>query len=258
MGSWNATDMITHLPIREGEPVRMLVLKYQSGIPHLGSGFCYADDNWQPIGPAISAVYDDYGRPGNIKKDICAAWLGHVLPMNDEILKEISCQFGHKKPSKLDKKISGVERLLSKIDNEYLCLWMVHEKTWQMMMAIKFDSYMEEYLADREEEIKEMMPTPEDNPAVRGMGISIVAAKLYNYCHGANDPLHWVDPEHWDEMVDAIRELSKVKMTMELMRRYFCPMANCGSQNTGYDTHLKLAEFTVEMSRAGVEWEENS
>jgi len=256
MGCWNATDMITHLPIEEGDPIRMLVLKYASGIPHLGSGFCHADDNWQPIGPAITAVYDDCGRPHEIKNDISAAWLEHILPMNDEVLEEISCHFRFEEMTELEKKILAVERLLSKFDDDHLCLWMVHEETWRTMLSVEFDSYMEDRLDKREDDIKESTPLPDDEPAIRRLKITVVAAKLYNYCRGADKALQWVDPERFDEMVDSIRELSRIKTAMELMRRYFCPMASGGSQHTGFDSHLKLAELTAKMSQTGIEREE--
>ena len=61
MGSWNATCMISQMPIIPGMKVRAFFLQATSGkLP--GGDLCSYDDVWSPICPPIRAIYDDYGR----------------------------------------------------------------------------------------------------------------------------------------------------------------------------------------------------
>lgn len=70
MGSWNATDMITQLPIFRKDKVRLFVLsenKYYCCNENT-PGYCEKDDVWEPIG-YVSGNYNDYGSITNIEKD---------------------------------------------------------------------------------------------------------------------------------------------------------------------------------------------
>lgn len=71
MGSFNATCIISNLPIEAGTPVRFLALtasKYHSdGNDHI----CYVAGRWQLRCPPLRAQYNDYGSIEHIKKRLC-------------------------------------------------------------------------------------------------------------------------------------------------------------------------------------------
>lgn len=70
MGCWNGTCMISHLPIMEGDKVKLVVLygHKKEGILANG-GYCYPSDILSPAFLPIEGVYNDYGGIEDIKKD---------------------------------------------------------------------------------------------------------------------------------------------------------------------------------------------
>jgi hypothetical protein len=68
MGCWNQTCMITHTPIRAGDPVRLVVLienQYSGGRVD-STGVCYGHEVWTMVGMPVLGEYDDYGRAENL------------------------------------------------------------------------------------------------------------------------------------------------------------------------------------------------
>lgn len=64
MGSFNATCIVSNLPIEAGTPVRFLALtrsRYNEGNEHI----CYVGGRWQLRGAPIKAEYNDYGTIEN-------------------------------------------------------------------------------------------------------------------------------------------------------------------------------------------------
>src|SRR5574338_745990 len=67
MGSFNATCIVSNLPIEAGTPVRFLALtrsQYNEGNEHV----CYVGGRWQLRGAPIKAEYNDYGTIENWEK----------------------------------------------------------------------------------------------------------------------------------------------------------------------------------------------
>lgn len=69
MGSFNATCIVSGLPIEAGTPVRFLALTenaYHRGNEHV----CYVTGRWQLRCPPVRALYNDYGSVEKIKKGL--------------------------------------------------------------------------------------------------------------------------------------------------------------------------------------------
>lgn len=69
MGSFNATCIVSNLPIEAGTPVRFLALTrsaYNEGNEHI----CYVGGRWQLRGAPIKAEYNDYGTIENWEKSV--------------------------------------------------------------------------------------------------------------------------------------------------------------------------------------------
>jgi hypothetical protein len=71
MGCWNGTCMISNLPIRHREKVKLVFLysPYSEATLNNSGGFCYSNGLLRPAFFPISGEYDDYGTIENIQKD---------------------------------------------------------------------------------------------------------------------------------------------------------------------------------------------
>src|SRR5512140_3497244 len=67
MGSFNATCIISGLPIEAGTPVRYLALT-QNNTNKPNGHSCYVHGRWQLRCPPLKAQYNDYGSIEHIKK----------------------------------------------------------------------------------------------------------------------------------------------------------------------------------------------
>lgn len=67
MGSFNATCVISGLPIEAGDKVRFLALT-QNRYNEPNGHACYVTGRWQPRCPPLRASYNDYGSIEHIKK----------------------------------------------------------------------------------------------------------------------------------------------------------------------------------------------
>ncbi len=78
MGSFNATCIISGLPIEAGDPVRFFLLtssKYRRGNEHI----CYVSGRWQLRGAAIRAKYNDYGSIEDLEESLTTRALFEAL-----------------------------------------------------------------------------------------------------------------------------------------------------------------------------------
>jgi len=66
MGSFNATCIVSNLPIEAGTPVRYLALVRNAFEPEGNRHICYVTGRWQIHGVPIQAQYNDYGSVENI------------------------------------------------------------------------------------------------------------------------------------------------------------------------------------------------
>jgi|GEM_PF-1070867 len=60
-GYWDGTCAITHLPIKQDDPVRMILLTENNYGPDMGGGFCYPTQLTTPQFCSIKGVYDGRG-----------------------------------------------------------------------------------------------------------------------------------------------------------------------------------------------------
>lgn len=67
MGSFNATCIVSNLPIEAGTPVRFLALARNAYNVDGNDHACYVTGRWQLYGVPIKAEYNDYGSVENIK-----------------------------------------------------------------------------------------------------------------------------------------------------------------------------------------------
>jgi len=69
MGSFNATCIVSNLPIEAGDPVRFLALT-ESDLNRSNEHCCYVTGRWQPRTAAIRACYNDYGSIEKIQEGL--------------------------------------------------------------------------------------------------------------------------------------------------------------------------------------------
>ena len=250
MGCWNGTDMVTHLPIMYREKVRCVVLKHQGDQPDCG-GYCYADDAWELVGPAIQAEYNDYGCVQNVVPGVAANWLEHILPLSDEAKEELK---GYGEKDIMHEKLSAVERGLSFIGEKQLCLWMVHEETWQLLQKVKGECWGE-FLESRVEKLLEAVLVEKDDGGISRLKRQTAIQNVFGHDHYAHDVLRWVKEEDYPEAVAELVEMRKAKNVMYLTRRYFSPMACAGGQHTVWEAHKMIAELTLKRAKAGIKAE---
>lgn len=72
MGSFNATCIISNLPIEAGTPVRFVNLVRSTFHPDGNDHRCYVTGRWHLRGPAIRAQYNDYGSIEKIQDGLAA------------------------------------------------------------------------------------------------------------------------------------------------------------------------------------------
>lgn len=70
MGSWNATCMVSNLPIEYGDDVKVIILKSKRSKTYKEmpeeSSFCYSDTLYSPLFLQFDAKYNDYGAVQDI------------------------------------------------------------------------------------------------------------------------------------------------------------------------------------------------
>ena len=272
MGCWNGTDCITGMPIFAEDPIRMLALKQGSVQPSLGSGFCYPYEMWYPIAPAISGLYDDYGCIMDIKDDAVARYLFQTLPISEEAKEEV-----HDYADDLVGKLSAVERGVVKIpltgfmeDHDIdsgLVEWMVHEKTWDLLLDMKLEFYSNGSIEERAQVLKGIVEECGVEGKDRSGWESDVLIKwqmraeisrLIDFNSPSrgffNDALYWaIKMSCSSEMIDAIAEVQKVTWLMGSLRRYFAPIAGAGSQCEELEKHRALAEMVLNQCDEKIE-----
>jgi hypothetical protein len=69
MGSFNATCIVSNLPIEAGDPVRFLALT-ENDLNRSNEHCCYVTGRWQPRTAAIRACYNDYGSIEKIQEGL--------------------------------------------------------------------------------------------------------------------------------------------------------------------------------------------
>ena len=239
MGCWNATDMVTGLPIMSEDPVRFFVLMQNL---REDDSACYPDDFWSPVGFAAQGAYNDYGNVEGVKDGLAAAWLTHLLPMDESMAQEIqSC--GSEKAPELERKLLAVERGLAKLDGKPLTLWMTREQTWEKMLQVEREDRESEgygeFLKKQLESLRKLARLGnEEDTFILGLPMNLFGtneciAKLWS----------WVEKERREELINHLEEHHHFIGAMGLLRRYFCPIAASGSQNTSWKAHLEIARM---------------
>lgn len=69
MGSWKGTCMLTNLPIKHDDKVKLILLKTNFGEGISSSSFCYSNGLMTPAFLSISGKYDEGGMINEIDKD---------------------------------------------------------------------------------------------------------------------------------------------------------------------------------------------
>jgi hypothetical protein len=97
MGCWNGTCALTNLPIMDGDPVALYIMKKSYGFSQGGNGggFCNANQYYKPLPYVVYGNYNDYGCLEDIVKG--DSW---------EILEEYFKRF----PSEEEDIIRNIER----------------------------------------------------------------------------------------------------------------------------------------------------
>ena len=79
MGSWNATCLLSNLPIIYNEPIKLipLVKKEERELNYIGS--VYPNDTWEPMWMVLEGRYNDYGSICDVQQNSFTKKLFEVL-----------------------------------------------------------------------------------------------------------------------------------------------------------------------------------
>jgi len=272
MGCWNGSDCITFLPIRYGDPIKLLILKQHLTQPSRGSGVCYTHDLWYPIATAISGKYDGYGCIKNIKENAVSRYLFNILKVGDNIKDAVPDY-----ENNIVGKLNAVERGVVKLANSHYSMydidshlneWMVHESTWKLLKSFKYTSYENKTVNSYANIIKKCIKVnniegkedwKEDRPLKWEMKTNILNLLDFNSpnCNFLCEAIDWSILNFCStEMINCIVELKNVTLTMDAMSRYFAPISGAGGQYEDYEKHKLFAEMIIKQCKEKIQ--ENS
>jgi hypothetical protein len=80
MGSWEETCMVSQLPIRYEDPVKLFLLQQVRKLSENGGGYTMSSPIYEVMCPPLTGYYDDYGRIDGIEEDTSFQLLAHILP----------------------------------------------------------------------------------------------------------------------------------------------------------------------------------
>lgn len=81
MGSFNATCIVSNLPIEAGDPVRFLALARSKYHPDGNDHVCYVSGRWHIHGVPLKAKYNDYGVVEDLEDSFTTRTFFHTLSL---------------------------------------------------------------------------------------------------------------------------------------------------------------------------------
>lgn len=207
MGCWNGTCMVSNLPIRQSEKVKLIILKNKGENLNV-SGTCHSTDIMEPAFFPISGVYNDYGSIENIIEDLNYHYIDNYFKNKYFKIKADDEEV----ETSLESIIEGIERGNSysqmqvivkeggKWENANYAFVFIREDIWNYII----DNHIGEYWNQNDEEVKK--------------GIHRVSAETYfNYLY--NTLISEI--QHNNTIVDDRERMLANFGTNDKMRAFF-------------------------------------
>lgn len=273
MGCWNATCMISNLPILSGEEVKLIILHNPYNKKNLlakSSGYCNIYDLLKPAFFSIDGEYDEYGTIENIKEDFnflsIFNYLKNVYP---SIFIEEYNKVEEKKDWTMDDLISGIERgHLKDINYSFV---LIRKDIWDFIIK----NHKEEYsydgldLNDRchkdffeyiqtfkdienlknEKRFSEAMIKSfslRDKINFQALNFKIIDEKILN-----ND-------EFQNSLFTSWKEMIIVESFLESIRKGWMIQAGAGSQSSKWNSYILLSSKINEICEEKINYEEEN
>lgn len=254
MGSWNATCMVTNLPILAGDPVvaQIIVAEPFSDPLKSAADSNYPHDRFVPVGWPLRAKYNDYGYIDDIEQSVYADdtldyLRKHLIerPLGENKYHDHEVTKDKLSWNSLDRWFHGKRVLLTNPisfgGKEYakqrsVGLVMIHASVYKAMAA-----YREDWRPyDPEEAIREALTMPRD----RGLDF-IARDKLRRYTreHEMNSPFDLIDNgADPGETTRRLAEMAHFDIALNLSRRQWIPTSGAGAQSEEWDLFRRIAE----------------
>lgn len=250
MGSWYETCGLSNLPIVDGDPVRLVIMRYRNIAHrdgHWGSGFCYPTDLWTPV-LALKGTYGDYGRLAEPKLTQWARCflLSEGLDPDNETLNaflqslEGGANLKHGRVffhEDIWKSIHGVAVPPGAVKSYF----RAQGRQYLRQLRASFD------VLQIHEAEKALYSIPFDDRFIENPIARAVAMKGDFGCDLAYVQL-WlferftravkIDP--FFPLIDQISQLVAVDAAMSRLRKFWSPQCGAGNQEDDIDSHLVL------------------
>lgn len=256
MGCWNATCMVTNLPILVGDPVVCQVIAAAPFADPLKSAgdTCYAHDRFQPVGWPLRAKYNDYGYIQDIEEGIYAddtlAYIRRHLierpqgenEYHDHAVRKVALSW-----EALDDWFHGKRVLFTNPGAgaypEYpkqrsVGMVMIHQSVYEAMALYQGNWGWR----DIQPEIQRLLAGPKGDGLIGELDRISAKGKLGQFIQGRemNSP---VDLQGADanETARRLAEMVYFESSMGTARRQWMPMSGAGSQSEEWNLFRQIA-----------------
>lgn len=287
MGSWNGTCMISNLPIRYRDRIKLVILYSPYTDVHRltnTSGHCYTTDLLRPAFYPISGVYNDYGGIEEINKDWSYDFITKVLKKN---FKSIEVEKKIVDDYLLEDFIFGIERGSLKVmldedgeiyDYSRFSYVMIREDIWDGIVTnqINYKTYWNDQDENDEKgnrifyidaktfcdrKIEKSLGVVEK---LKGLGIDDFIPHSDMFFHFDDRP--YDISEHITYFVDNIQnneqirkdytELMIIRTYLNSIRKGWMVQPGAGSQSDDIKPYLLLCDLIKEISNEFEDYED--
>lgn len=255
MGCWNATCMVSGLPIIDGDPIVTFVIIEQRKNSWGSSCYCYGEAGL--LSPPIHGEYDDYGGIKNIKMN---KELEHTYKfLNENLIPAPGYDLGNdtdnefhcfEKHDTLEEMLQGtLERGYANIVDKYrmksgVNITHIKKEVWDHMMTYS-DTIMDyrgvscrEFYEKKYQKYTKQLQSLNDLPD----DIKIEQAR---YIHPMNQWDGWHSFPTMLLSKETMIEIMTMNFFLESTRINIRPTTQKGSQTTEMDMHRDLAKLTL-------------
>jgi hypothetical protein len=285
MGCWNGTCMISNLPIRSRDRIKLVILYSPYTDVHRltnTSGYCETTDLLRPAFHPISGVYNDYGGIEEIDKDWSYDFITKVLKKN---FKSIEVETQIVDDYLLEDFIFGIERGSLKVmldedgeiyDYSRFSYVIIREDIWNGIITnqINYKTYWNDQ-DEKDENGDRIYYVDTKTYCDRGIETSLGIVQRWKnigidappdtlFFHFDNRP--YDNSEHVTYFLDKIQnneqirkdytELTIIRTYLNSIRKGWMVQPGAGSQNDDIKPYLLLCDLIKEISKEFEDYED--
>jgi len=239
MGCWNGTCGITNLPIHHGEDIVFYILQENSfrESPGFGTGICYSDELFSPLGLPIYGKYDDYGGIEKIQNPRIAETIVRAARFTGSF----------------EDMVSSIGDNHRSDDNLAALGWTaLRGYTVTMFHRFAVDLIVEQVKTEQkdtykryEEEIQLHLDHLKLKDELSSLGHSLVSS-LHRFFRNSDSTLEFLFDS--EETAPEILRHKIFDIGMNCIRKPWMPQAGAGSQNEGLSMYRNLAKAVIDYT----------